>query len=293
MTARRAISGDSHTMEPGDLWAERLDKPFRDDAPRVVDNENGVGSAFVIPGLGRQQISGAWALGKNDKDLTEHLLKSTMKDARPGGWDPAARLEDQDADGVEAEVLYSTLGLRLYPMDYPELQHACFQVYYDWLSEFCSYAPNRLHGVAMISLWDVERGAQELRRAADLGLKGGMIWASPPLSRPYFHRMYGPALGDSPRAFPAALAAHRLRHGPREQHTPTRHGSRAGRSVEIHEPDPGDTALPRRHRPRRRPRNASRGSRSSAPSARRAGFPTSCSAWTTPTTSSPPRSAIP
>ena len=44
MTARRAISGDSHTMEPGELWAERLDKPFRDDAPRVVDNENGVGS---------------------------------------------------------------------------------------------------------------------------------------------------------------------------------------------------------------------------------------------------------
>ena len=63
MTARRAISGDSHTMEPGELWAERLDKPFRDDAPRVVDNENGVGSAFAIPGLGRQQISGAWALG--------------------------------------------------------------------------------------------------------------------------------------------------------------------------------------------------------------------------------------
>ena len=192
MTARRAISSDSHTMEPGDLWAERLGARFRDEAPRVVDNENGVGCSFAIPGLGRQQISGAWALGKNDKDLTEHLLKSTMKDARPGGWDPAARLEDQDADGVEAEVLYSTLGLRLYPMDYPELQHACFQVYNDWLSEFCSYAPDRLHGIAMISLWDIERGAAELRRAADLGLKGGMIWASPPLSRPYYHRMYDP-----------------------------------------------------------------------------------------------------
>ena len=192
MTTRRAISSDSHTMEPGDLWAERLDERFRDQAPRVVDNENGVGCSFAIPGLGRQQISGAWALGKNDKDLTEHLLKSTMKDARPGGWDPAARLEDQDADGVEAEVLYSTLGLRLYPMDYPELQHACFQVYNDWLSEFCSYAPDRLHGIAMISLWDIERGAQELRRAADLGLKGGMIWASPPLSRPYYHQMYDP-----------------------------------------------------------------------------------------------------
>ena len=49
MTTRRAISSDSHTMEPGDLWAERLDERFRDQAPRVVDNENGVGCSFAIP----------------------------------------------------------------------------------------------------------------------------------------------------------------------------------------------------------------------------------------------------
>jgi hypothetical protein len=35
----RFISADSHMTEPGDLWAERLDHKYRDNAPRVVKNE--------------------------------------------------------------------------------------------------------------------------------------------------------------------------------------------------------------------------------------------------------------
>ena len=40
MADLRIISADSHVMEPANLWQERLDKKFRDQAPRVVKNEN-------------------------------------------------------------------------------------------------------------------------------------------------------------------------------------------------------------------------------------------------------------
>ena len=213
MTQLRLISGDSHTMEPGDLWVQRLDKKFRDLAPRVVENENEPGCAFIAPGLGRQQISGAWALGKSGKDLAEHLATSSLKDARPGGWDPAERLKDQDIDGVEAEVLYCTLGLRIFPMEFPELQQACFRTYNDWLVDYCSFDKRRLLGIALISLWDVQRGVEELTRCAGLGLKGGMIWGYPPARRPYHHPMYDP-LWEAAESLGMPLSLHIVSGGP-------------------------------------------------------------------------------
>ena len=36
MSEYKLISADSHVNEPGDLWVERIDKPFRARAPHVV-----------------------------------------------------------------------------------------------------------------------------------------------------------------------------------------------------------------------------------------------------------------
>ena len=70
------------------------------------------------------------------------------------------RLKDQDIDGVEAEVLYTTLGMSLFGLADAELQQACFRVYNDWLAEFCSHDRRRLHGVALISLADIDAGTR-------------------------------------------------------------------------------------------------------------------------------------
>ena len=41
MTVEDMISSDSHIIEPPDLWERRIDRKFRDRAPRVVHEENG------------------------------------------------------------------------------------------------------------------------------------------------------------------------------------------------------------------------------------------------------------
>ena len=41
MAIDRYISGDSHVLEPADLWVERMDNAFRDQAPRVVHSPPG------------------------------------------------------------------------------------------------------------------------------------------------------------------------------------------------------------------------------------------------------------
>ena len=42
--------------------------------------------------------------------------------------------------------------------------------------EYCSVAPERLIGIAMISLYNVERAVAELERCRKLGLRGAIIW---------------------------------------------------------------------------------------------------------------------
>ena len=185
-TDRLIISADSHVMEPADLWTARVDAHLRDQAPRVLANEDEPGYSFHAPGLPPSVVSGSWGAGVKAEDLAEHLKTAGYESARPSGWDPAERLKDQDIDGVHAEVLYGTLGMRMFRMPDGELQRTFFRVYNDWLAEFCRHDPKRLHGLALVSLWDVEAGVAELERCADLGLKGAMIWGYPPFETPYF-----------------------------------------------------------------------------------------------------------
>ena len=75
-----------------------------------------------------------------------------FEDIAHGGWDPAARLEEMDTDGVDAEVLYPTprLARASHANPDPELHLALVRAYNDWLSEYCSHDPSRLLGLAMI-----------------------------------------------------------------------------------------------------------------------------------------------
>ena len=65
-------------------------------------------------------------------------------------------------------------------------------MYNDWLAEYCSYAPNRLAGLSLISLYDIDEGIKEIRRCAKIGLKGALIWCSPPQDVPYSSAIYDP-----------------------------------------------------------------------------------------------------
>ena len=189
MASMRVISADSHAMEPADLWTSRLDAKLRDKAPRVVSTSKG--HLFSAPGVRPFPVAGGFGIGKSGDDLKQHLKKG-YEAARPSGWDPAERLKDQDVDGVSAEVIYTTLGMSLFGLDDAELQQACFRAYNDWVNEFSSYNRKRLYPIALISLEDPAAGARELERCAKLGLRGAMIWGSPPKEKPYFASDYDP-----------------------------------------------------------------------------------------------------
>lgn len=186
------FSADSHTMEPPDLWVRRLDRRLRDRAPQVVKDYQGkTGSFFVAEGLIPFPVGGGFAAGKDPKDLARNQSVG-YEQARPSGWDPGERLKDQDIDGVEGEVLYTTLGMFLFHLQDLELQWACFRAYNDWVAEFCGHAPRRLIGLGLVALQDVAEAVRELQRIARKGLRGAMINAAPPGDVPYSDPHFDP-----------------------------------------------------------------------------------------------------
>ncbi len=189
--ALSVISADSHVFEPADLWVGRVDARFKDRAPHIEPNVGKGGVSLVAPGIRPFPISSLSAAGRSGEALKQHF-GTGYEAARPSGWDPAERLKDQDIDGVCAEVLYTSLGMPLFALSDGELQHHCFKVYNDWLAEFCAYNPQRLIGIALISLVDVGLAVAELERCARAGLRGAMIWGFAPEGRPYSCKEYEP-----------------------------------------------------------------------------------------------------
>src|SRR5713101_47734 len=189
MAKLRVVSADSHMMEPADLWETRLDKKFRERAPKVVKNSDKPGLVFVAEGIRPFPVAGGFGAGRSGEELKDHLTKG-YEAARPSGWDPVERVKDQDIDGVEAEVLYTTLGMPLFGLEDGNLQRACFASYNDWVAEFCAQNPKRLYGISLISLEDIDEGVKELERTHKNGMRGAMIWGSPPADKPYSSRIY-------------------------------------------------------------------------------------------------------
>ena len=197
MADYKLFSGDSHVSEPPDLWTKRIDRKYSYRAPYVETREkDGRRQDYMIyEGFPPHPVSVglAAAAGSKDGDKGNFQIRaSRYEDALPGGWDPAARLKDQDIDGVDGEVLHPTLGFRMFWLSDPELQRAVFRAYNDWLGDYISHDRKRLVGLALISIQDIAEAVKEIERAAKLGHKGVMIALSPPADRPYSSLEYDP-----------------------------------------------------------------------------------------------------
>jgi predicted TIM-barrel fold metal-dependent hydrolase len=185
MLPERILSADSHVIEPADVWTARIDRRFADRAPRVIKQAGGrEGDFFVAEGLRPFPVAGFAVAGVDPKDFADSMAAG-YPGVRPGAWDPVERLKDQERDGVLAEVLYPSLGMRLFQLEDGELRAATFRAYNDWLADYCAASPRRLAGAAMIALDDPAEGVRELERAAKRGLRGAMIWGAAPRDRPY------------------------------------------------------------------------------------------------------------
>lgn len=181
----KLLSADSHVCEPANLWQERMDKKWRDVAPRVESLEDG--DYYIVKDLHPRPVAFEGAMA----DIKAKGIEITAfrgyryANNRPGTSDPVERMKDQDIDGVSGEVIYPGIGLIVNFAPDGDYQLAACQAYNDWISEYCGAYPKRLKGAGMLPVHaTLDQIVTEAKRVAKLGLSGVVL---PSISdkRPY------------------------------------------------------------------------------------------------------------
>jgi predicted TIM-barrel fold metal-dependent hydrolase len=125
----------------------------------------------------------------------EEFMRTFRQEDYPGpGSDPAARLDDQDADNVAAEILYPSFLCRLYPLSVTNepFFHDIATSYNEWLIDFAGYDPTRLIAQPVLSVLNPEQAAADLRDYAARGVKACAIASSVPLGTSYADPKFDP-----------------------------------------------------------------------------------------------------
>lgn len=228
----RPISADSHALEGPEVF-EGLADVFGDDAPRVVHTE-GKGDAIVTPNMpNRSRNVAVMALAGTRLDYEtplprEHASKpgaGSLTDPeiqayftggyaamRAGLTDAARRPDDQDIDGVSAEILYPGW-FPMFSLQNVDLMVALQRNYNDWMHGNQVASGGRLIGLAALPVQRPDVAVAELERVIDLGFKGIVLPSNAPRGRRYSDDDYEPmwALAEEaglPVAFHVACMSH-------------------------------------------------------------------------------------
>ena len=171
------ISADSHITEPPETYVDFIDAAFRDRAPRIVDGGADVGDVFQVEGMRPINLGLVAAAGKRPDEIS--VRGTRFVDLHRGGWDPDARIGDQERDGVAAEIIYPTVGMVLCNMGDIDLKRACFQAYNRWIATYCDRHPSRLLGCGQTAMRTPQEGIADLHEIKALGLRGVMLPGEP------------------------------------------------------------------------------------------------------------------
>jgi len=175
----RYISGDSHLEIEAKWWVSRVPNMYRDQAPRVVRLPDG-SDAWSIEGQPLRQVPFDLYGGKG-RDVWKPYQQNY--ETTPGTGPAEQRLKEQDIDGIDAEVLFPGQASGPYFWRHirdDEAYKACVRAYNDFLAEdYCTADPNRLLGLGVIPMTNLQDALTELEHIHKLGLKGAMLGIFP------------------------------------------------------------------------------------------------------------------
>jgi len=164
------VSCDDHldlNMLPADVWTARMAASWGERTPRPVEQENG-SALWMADGQSWGFWSGRPFPFKGPKPIHTAYDRGGIEDlSELRAGHPHLRLADMDRDQVWAHVIFGPVTSIVTPDE--AFMRACYAAYNDWLYEdFCTAAPDRLLGVAMLPP-PPEAALAELERLA----KGG------------------------------------------------------------------------------------------------------------------------
>lgn len=185
------VSVDDHLVEPAHLFRDHVAPEFKDRAPHVITTSRGE-ERWVVDDKVLAPVGSFAVAGRVKTEL--HLEPANYAQVRRGTYDPRARIDDMNADGVLASLNFATMagfsGEAFLKGRDKALMLAIVRAYNDWhLDEWCAAAPGRLIPVCFIPLWDADLAVAEIRRVKRKGACAICIPELPvQFGLPSFHR---------------------------------------------------------------------------------------------------------
>jgi predicted TIM-barrel fold metal-dependent hydrolase len=185
------VDVDSHVYEPAAIWDDYVPSGDGDRVRRAffsrIDDDGTVSTTLngtAAKNLNRSKLirQAIWRPGLTIDDIGD-LDPTVPHPINPGAWDPAARLADMDALGIDRAVVYPTLITEYLPqiIDRDAAVLLC-RAYNDWLWDFAAVAGGQLYPVAALPLQDPPAALEELTRAHGKGFRAALL-------RPAFYRL--------------------------------------------------------------------------------------------------------
>lgn len=175
-------SVDTHAIEPNDYLATRVDKKYLDRIPRIEIDADGAqwtisdGMKPVLVKPGRNAEKHLQPLESfEDVDMFQPYSRRWEEadiQRNQAALTVARRIQEADADGVDAEIVFPNKGLLAFGTSDPVFQGAMFRAWNRWAQETFADHWNRFLPMAMIATGDLEGAMAEVTWAAEQGFKG-------------------------------------------------------------------------------------------------------------------------
>ena len=161
------IDCDSHLSEDLDRLRELTDEKWRHMAPHMLDQ--GHGELFCLAGQYLPQPPGmSWGETTIPGGFADPDIGYTKyADGHPVGFDPKARLELMDQQGVYGSVIFPSMGLFAGVLQNAPAAAAICRAVNRYMAEFCSADTDRLWPMATVPICDPQLAIQEARYAVE------------------------------------------------------------------------------------------------------------------------------
>jgi predicted TIM-barrel fold metal-dependent hydrolase len=210
------FDGDSHVVEPPELWTKYLEPEYRVLGRNALWREEGRwGSYLQVNGkMVRDTVNSniprhaIWRPGLCWKDIGK-LNPATRHSMTPGASNPEARLKDMDAMSVDQAFLYPTWfaeGLHL--IENPNVAYALARAYNNWIADFCAASSGRLFAAAILPLQHMDYTLEELRRVRSVASFRAALIRPMFIEGRYFTHPYYDPLWDELQRTGLAAAVH-------------------------------------------------------------------------------------
>ncbi len=173
-----ANSGDSHFLEPDDLWRSRLPADLAELMPRAVKDADGEQETVYVDGQSfRRRLPGA---------AQAEFLEASSR--APGARDVEKRLIDLDHEGIWGEVVFPSLGMWNASFRTRVAVREAIKVSNDWAHEEILQVTPRMVPTAQVSMLSIDDAVAEVERTAEMGFRAVFLPTTPPSATPDYNR---------------------------------------------------------------------------------------------------------